>query len=347
MKKNLENRLDIGGKDQNKGQITIFIVIGLVFLIVFAAVFFIYNLVTERGEEEIAPIIEATQDVQIVKNFVESCLKDTATDGIYLAGLQGGFVKDPQNELRLLTENNLIGIGVQKNEIIEKQIALYVNDTIGLCFNDFIDFPALTIIEEGQRSVEVSIGKNQTTVILTYPLKLVKDNKESKVDKFSEAVSIRFGHVLDIARQIDSDKSENIDFNFLTKFDTYNTAFPYNSDTIIYSIFDSESIDLKRNKEFAFIFAKKVNVNSAPKLEYISDFVLSKFVPFSYKVEASDPNNDIIEFYENSDLFEINKFTGEILFVPTKEGTFFVKIGVKDNKGLASEQEVRFVIENG
>ncbi len=60
--------------------------------------------------------------------------------------------------------------------------------------------------------------------------------------------------------------------------------------------------------------------NQAPKIDPVSDQSATEELPFYFKANASDPNpSDILRFTDNTDLFDINFYTGEISFTPTNE----------------------------
>ncbi len=81
-----------------KGQVTIFMIIGIVLLFGSAIIFYIRGQVTEGTEGVFAPIIEEVPlEAQPLKIFVENCLKKIGRQAVEQIGLHGGYV-DPSNE---------------------------------------------------------------------------------------------------------------------------------------------------------------------------------------------------------------------------------------------------------
>ncbi|MFH1668484.1 MAG: hypothetical protein ABIA62_01005 [Candidatus Woesearchaeota archaeon] len=81
-----------------KGQVTIFMIIGIVLLFGSAIIFYIRGQVTQGTEGGFAPIIEEVPlEAQPLKIFVENCLKQKGTSGIERIGLHGGYI-DPTDE---------------------------------------------------------------------------------------------------------------------------------------------------------------------------------------------------------------------------------------------------------
>lgn len=66
---------------------------------------------------------------------------------------------------------------------------------------------------------------------------------------------------------------------------------------------------------------------------------------FSYNVSASDPDKDQLTYSDDSPMFEINQFTGEIGFVPQDAGNFSFNITVSDGQAEIS-QEVFIEVRN-
>ncbi|MEE9150975.1 MAG: putative Ig domain-containing protein, partial [Thermoplasmata archaeon] len=92
-----------------------------------------------------------------------------------------------------------------------------------------------------------------------------------------------------------------------------------------------------------------LNMNDPPALDFISDYLLIEDTPFTFVVTASDIDaGDSITFLDNSTLFDIDGYTGEISFTPTNEdvGVHFVNISVLDENGGMNYQTVTFIIVN-
>ncbi|MDD5177716.1 MAG: Ig-like domain-containing protein [Candidatus Nanoarchaeia archaeon] len=108
------------------------------------------------------------------------------------------------------------------------------------------------------------------------------------------------------------------------------------------NLYDSETINFT-----------VTNVNDAPALTEVPNFTIEsgdelyEDVLFEYDVNATDPDNDAIKFYDNTSLFVIAEETGIILFTPTYSdvGNYSVEIYVVDGSALDS-QVVLFEIIN-
>ncbi len=75
------------------------------------------------------------------------------------------------------------------------------------------------------------------------------------------------------------------------------------------------------------------DVEDAPVIENISDQVAYAYAPFSLQVNASDPDNDTLTYYDNTTMFDINPSTGLISFTPNQSnvGNYSIMINVTDD----------------
>jgi hypothetical protein len=136
-----------------------------------------------------------------------------------------------------------------------------------------------------------------------------------------------------------------VGFPLLTSFDTEVNVVPYDTVTLIYSIYDNSSVI--GDAPFFFNFAVKVYGNSAPRLDFIPDFVLKKGSTFEYQLEASDEDDDdVMRFYSDSALIDINQETGKFSFTPLVSGEYEISVCVQD-KYLAEDcKTMKFMIKD-
>jgi len=77
-------------------------------------------------------------------------------------------------------------------------------------------------------------------------------------------------------------------------------------------------------------------VNRPPILAPIGALSAMEGSYFSYSVIASDPDKDQLTYSDDSPMFEINPFTGEIGFVPQDAGNYSFNITVSDGAAAVS-----------
>jgi uncharacterized protein YpmB len=76
-----------------KAQITIFIIIGIVILVIaISLIYFSGHIKEKEAEAETIKTQKIPSDLEPLVNYIEACIEDAAKDGIFLLGKQGGAI---------------------------------------------------------------------------------------------------------------------------------------------------------------------------------------------------------------------------------------------------------------
>ena len=313
---------------QKRGQITVFIIIGIVLVLVLGGIvtisFFASDLFGPQGKVN-----------NQITNFVETCMERSLEEGIQVVSYQGGFFKP---EKTLLTENLQIGYGffedkmIISKESVAEEVAKYIDVSILSCLDNFEIFSekGITVKIEGEPKTELVIANAAVEATLNLPLLIEYREKISELSKFTitekSKMSLAVDKFVEIATNFDNvQPSKNPVVNILS-YDEYDQV-----------------VSLKYLDGFSFYSAVRLSEkNLPPRLNFIPDQVLKINEPFNLFVKAFDPDYDPLIF--SSTKFDIQK-DGTLDFVPEKIGTFMVTIKVDDLKGGTDSQVVRFVIE--
>ncbi|MBW2966102.1 hypothetical protein KY342_03285 [Candidatus Woesearchaeota archaeon] len=97
-------------KISKRGQITVFIIIGIVLLLIFALFLYIRSLRVERIPE-VPEIEEIPTELAPIRNYVQDCLKDTIADGFRVLGARAGYINPDENGIKVSddpTESNAV-----------------------------------------------------------------------------------------------------------------------------------------------------------------------------------------------------------------------------------------------
>ena len=77
---------------KNKGQISMFVVIGVILIVLFA--FFIFS-------SDLNPFVSTEKKLSNqIKETVERCIYDSVERGTFLLGFQGGYIEIPEEKAR-------------------------------------------------------------------------------------------------------------------------------------------------------------------------------------------------------------------------------------------------------
>ena len=100
------------------------------------------------------------------------------------------------------------------------------------------------------------------------------------------------------------------------------------------------------NEETYEIFVLNIsNTNNNPIMSWIPEQSLTVNILYTYSIDASDIDGDILTFNSNSNIFKVDNETGEINITPTETGTFAVNISVHDPSEGSDFQIVDFNVK--
>lgn len=223
-----------------KGQVTLFIIIGLIVLITVAGIFFLKKISTEAKLGIALEQDSAEGEAAVVQAFVSKCLEDTAKESVVLLGQQGGYINlsrtDIHNQQFALaddttdsTSSDAVSFGplhipywwyedsvhgctrcsiTTKNiptiNIMEEQINAYVTEKIGICLNNFEQMEAMgfTIFAAEKPSVTSAIADKNVYVQLIYPLTISKEASASKLENWYVELNVPLENIYNAANEI-------------------------------------------------------------------------------------------------------------------------------------------------
>jgi len=238
-----------------RGQISIFVILGILIIAVVGIWFGVRTGIFEK--EKVNP------EVQPIYDFVENCLKETGYDAIDYTSKRGGYFISPNLSLDngipyYLYEgkNNIIS-----KEEFEKQISLYIKDSLIFCTNGFIDFPDFEI-EFQDLKTETKILDEKVEIKLNYPLSILKGENSYIFKNFKVDVPVRLGIVYSSAYDImlnQMDIPDSVDIFLINELGLINDVdinlLDYDDRVVIYTIVDKNS---KINEDnLIFNFANK------------------------------------------------------------------------------------------
>ena len=169
---------------QKRGQITVFIVLGLLILIV--VMYFIF--IREKsilGTEEILP------ELIPVKSYIETCMANLGNDAVTTLGLNGGYLYFPldieANPDSYLSRSPTPEFknpywwydgteSIPSISFMEGQLSQYISLNLRDCLNDFEAFNnSYDILEQGDIEVITVIGDSMDSLVdvsVKYPIKI-------------------------------------------------------------------------------------------------------------------------------------------------------------------------------
>ena len=319
-----------------RSQISFFILIGLSIILLSGLIFFIYS----NAQSEDASVSQFSS----VRNYLEECVKNRAEHGLNLIGVQGGYIKLPENHLaanysRIAyglynNQNNLPSLGVMESELEN-----YIDNALPSCINVSV-FPYLKFEYENSSS-DVSILTNEVFINVRFPISIIQGEATTNIDSFNIQVPIRLGYIHSILKSIiGKTLLENnwIDLAYLSRFDVKIDVLPNDENSIVYSVQDYKSV-----KPYVFLSAFYFKPNQAPVINIENKIELPDGELFLKRVNVTDPEADSFECSEDTALFDIT-YDCIILFTPEIPGDYNVTISALDARGNRAYKSAIFEV---
>lgn len=241
-----------------KAQISIFIIIGLIIIIIIGLALFNMGLISKLWKKSFKNI----GDVDLsLKSSVQECLKMTGEEALKLVAIQGRVY--PENFFAY--QNNKVyyaSEGIITIEEMQDEISTYINDNIKLCTQRiFDDFRKSGVeVNENNPTAKTVIAPEDVSVSLNYPIEfvLVITNQKNSVSEFVQRFDVRLGKLHEISSTIVKASENNqglINMTYLNNLDVQTTVIPYEDGTTIFFLEDTKS--RIRQFNYAYSFAVK------------------------------------------------------------------------------------------
>ena len=231
---------------EKRGQITVFIIIGILIVLVIALVLYATReRVLAPLEEERVTVAKVPAELQPVQDFVQTCLYTVAKDGLEIIGARGGYLKPtqrfnpyeptageavqfaPDSELIVpywwhMSSNNKCGGNCQFAserpgiEQIERQLDQYIAGELPECLGTFEQFrkQQLIVTLTGAPQPKTRITRGNVIVTLALPLDIAKGTEARAMNDFVAELPVNFFEIYTLAANITSLQAE---FSFLER----------------------------------------------------------------------------------------------------------------------------------
>ncbi|MBW2978202.1 hypothetical protein KY331_05120 [Candidatus Woesearchaeota archaeon] len=200
---------------KKRGQITVFIILGIILLLSAALFFFL------RQEVSVfKPTVLVPPEIVPVNQFILDCVETISRDGANILGANGGFIDIPDE---IETEANAylppFPISPVKTVLwfyrgqtripplnyVILELETYVHDNLPICLQGFEPFnKTFNITELGDISVDIDLGEEDFRVDVNYPLDVILKAREQKffLEDFSVKIPYRIKKMYELATQI-------------------------------------------------------------------------------------------------------------------------------------------------
>jgi len=242
-----------------KSQISIFVIIGLVILIV--AVFLIIKINQDRLNQIKLQSETENPKLQPLIRYINDCLESKTKEALIKLGEQGLIYPDTY----LASKNTKIAYFYfkgknyfPKKEVIEKEVSYYVLENMKSCTGDFSKIGFAVDDSYEKMKSTIFFDEKKANISLIYPMKILLGEEEVYLEKFSIEVKINFNGIYNAAEKIYKETEENtetINLDFLKDLPFEIRLIKIDKNTLVYEITDSK-YGLE-NKPYKYRFAVK------------------------------------------------------------------------------------------
>jgi|TARA_B100002003_G_scaffold142270_1_gene131635 hypothetical protein len=352
---------------QKKGQITFFIILGIVLVVSFALIFYLFQNSTDKGESEIQQIQSFELSTSPINSYVESCIESVGEDAILWIGNHGGYFEVPTynpddyqgTAYYFYVDRNIM----PSKEKIEQELSKYMDSELFFCIRNFIAFEEMGFeIEQGKINTTTMIRPNNVLFNVNFPIKISREQNTKQLVSFQGSINnVRLSTIYDVSKSIiyeqmndynsvclsciidggiendlhiDISRGDNSSLLFtITDYNTIINDMPYEYRFANkYEEFSCSNLPLDDSNNEYLLGCIQQKIMDTGYTFYVEDITnLTAYVnqSFSYKINAVGLN---LSFADYTPLFDINKKTGEIQFTPAQEqtGNHSIWIFVKD-----------------
>jgi hypothetical protein len=206
-----------------RGQVTVFVILGILIVIILALVFYLY------GERLKITTTEETKfdasSIEPLKTYIQDCIDKNGLGAINLIGKQGGEMNPGyyQNwNCRIPGDCDHVSYACFTTEyspcynkkpfmkeFVEQELTAYLKNKINECIDLNKIRDSGFQVEAGNLNFNVSILDYNTIVNVNYPITIKKGDSTLKQDKFSKTFNVPLGRLIKIAEEIVRDEINN------------------------------------------------------------------------------------------------------------------------------------------
>ena len=245
-----------------RGQVTLFIIIGIIILVVVALSYFIYNNSIKKQLTPEQEEIFLSSQIEPISNLIDRCITRISLDGIsilrdnsgYLTPLTTTINYNGANVAYLVYKDDANPNKVNPKSNLEADLAEYIKTRFKReCNLDSIK--DIEIIKDyNNLSINVDMEDNGVQINLNFPLTLKKGNSESTISNFNAKVNSEFGLIYNYLIDIINKEVQTGTFD-ITKYQLQNPNIKVFRDNLN---LNQAIYTLTTNKEEEFvIFAVK------------------------------------------------------------------------------------------
>lgn len=219
---------------QKRGQITLFIVIGLIILLGAGITIYLTVLKEPKTIEqaELPSVQQVPAEAEPIREYVRSCIYETAKEAVIKLGNHGGYIStenlkynqfEPTEDeaVQFSKDSELIipywsylkseNTCVQDCEFatkrptanqIKKQIEDYIDTSLAECLGTYDQFPAYKFYERKAPSTTATISQQNIVIYTQYPLRVERGTTSFEIPDYAASLDVNLKEIYDTATKL-------------------------------------------------------------------------------------------------------------------------------------------------
>ena len=220
---------------EKRGQVTIYVILGIVVLAVLASVFFLKDYVLKSQFERESEKTKVSNDFLPMYTSYSNCVSEITQDGINVLALQGGYIEIPRyeyvvnplipfsNKLDVFGDKKIetaywfyeTGNGIQTEKIptlneMQQSLGEYINQNLYSCTSNFTGYEDFNVNNFNNFNTKVQITDSKVFVEVLSDLNFDYKGVNQKFDNLKVTVNSNLGYLYSKAIELyNKEKQEN------------------------------------------------------------------------------------------------------------------------------------------
>ncbi len=263
---------------KNKAQVTLFIIMGLILLVVAGLVFYVALV---NNDDKV--VFKGEVDARGIEFMIDNCISKVGREGLDLLGKNGNYIDVPGvlevNGTSYWIYQYANVMPILNSSIDEFQI--WFNNNFENCV-DYSSFVGYNV-ETGSANSTIDYSAEEVIIKLNYPLKVTQQDKQKTIDSFENVLNVRYRRVYERAREM-------VNAHFIPSFD-YRQPFQLvdsrdfkinytlnDENNLLFTVIDD--VELEQNNKYIFNFATNLNRSYLKRTVDVSPEALDFFMTF-------------------------------------------------------------------
>lgn len=329
-----------------KGQATIYMFLAIILVFLTAI---LYDIDQQSAEKKTEETISAgmTDPRPAVQQFLQACLKQTASTAVSIMGYQGGWIYPQSAADSVAYDGFEIGVGglygvdvFLSRKDAENQISNYIRRHINDCARGFAPMRAQGMtIRTGIPKTTTSIGEKEVMITLDYPTTIETRDRTYTLSVVQTTVPVRLGAILLEVGEVMTYQSSDPHYlptDRMSNLPYKSQIISINKDTKVYSFVDMSSTLFER--PYVFRTAVKSSENLAPYLPETG--TVQARSGQSRAIGAFDFEGDKITYGSGDQRFPVDPVTGLMRIETPTTGKYVIPVSAIDSEGNTNTKTI-------